>query len=98
MVPDEKRLKDDGTLIFGNRQVYNCYMVPEQARKERDFDWLSENMHRLQNKYAGKFIAVVNKHVNVGNTAVSAYNKSKKEFPTNEPVMDIVPTKECLLL
>ena len=73
-------------------------MVPEKARKERDFDWLNKNMHKLQNKYVGKFVAVVNGHFSVGNTATAAYNKSKKEFPDNEPVLDVVPSKECLLL
>ena len=73
-------------------------MVPEQKIKHKDFIWLGKNMYKLQNKYAGKFIAVVNGHVNAGKDAIEAYNKSKKEFPDNEPLMDIVPSKECLLL
>jgi hypothetical protein len=73
-------------------------MVPEQARKEKDFDWLNKNIYKLQDKYGGKYIAVVNGHFNLGNTATSAYKKSKREFPDNEPVMDVIPSKECLLL
>ncbi len=73
-------------------------MIPEEKRKHKDFEWLNKNMHKLQQKYKGKFIAVVNKHVSAGNTAIEAYNESKKIYPDNEPFMDIVPTKECLLL
>ncbi|MFH1617715.1 MAG: DUF5678 domain-containing protein [Candidatus Margulisiibacteriota bacterium] len=73
-------------------------MVPEEKRIHNDFEWLRKNMHKLQEKYAGRFIAVVNEHISVGNTATAAYGKSKKQFPENEPLMDIVPSKECLLL
>lgn len=73
-------------------------MVPEQARKHRDFQWLGRNMYKLQKKYSGKFIAVVNQKVSVGDTATAAYNKSRKLFPNNEPIMDMVPSEECLIL
>ena len=73
-------------------------MVPEQERKHSDFIWLNKNMYKLQKKHSGKFIAVVNKNINVGNTAIAAYNKSKKEFPEKEPLMDMVPSEECLVL
>ena len=80
-------------------------MVPEQKRKHADFVWLGKNMYKLQDKYAGKFIAVValanedkDNAPAGGKDAIEAYNKSRKEFPENEPVMDIVPTKDCLLL
>jgi len=73
-------------------------MVPQEERKHKDFEWLNKNMLKLQQKYAGRFIAVVNRHVSVGNSAADAYNKSKKLFPEQEPLMDIVPSKECLLL
>jgi hypothetical protein len=50
-------------------------------------------------KNAGKFIAVVNKQVaGVGKTAKEAYAKAKKAFPNKEPLMDMVPEKEFLLL
>lgn len=73
-------------------------MVPQEKRKHQDFVWLSKNMPKLQQKYAGKVIAVVNKHVSVGGNAVEAYNKSRKNYPEQEPLMATVPTKECLLL
>lgn len=73
-------------------------MAIQEKRIHEDFEWLNKNMHKLQQKYVGKFIAVVNKFVCVGNTAMEAYRKSKKKFPDQEPLMDIVPSKECLLL
>ncbi|OGC18953.1 hypothetical protein A2526_04415 [candidate division WOR-1 bacterium RIFOXYD2_FULL_36_8] len=73
-------------------------MVPQQKRKHSDFNWLNKNMHKLQNSYAGKVIAVVNKTVSAGKTALEAYNKSKKLFPFQEPLMSAVPSKDCLLL
>jgi hypothetical protein len=73
-------------------------MVPEQKRKHQDFEWLGKNMHKLQLKHVGKYIAVVNKHVSFGNTLIEAYNKSKKLYPDNEPLLDVVPSKDTLLL
>ena len=73
-------------------------MVPEQKRKHDDFIWLGKNMHKLQQRNVGKYIAVVNKHVSFGDTLIEAYNKSKEIYPDNEPLLDVVPTKDCLLL
>ena len=73
-------------------------MVPEQKRKHQDFEWLGKNMHKLQQDHAGQYIAVVNKHVSFGDTLISAYDKSKRLYPDNEPLLDVVPSKDCLLL
>lgn len=73
-------------------------MSPEEQRIHEDFEWLNKNMYKLQGKYMGKFIAVVNQQVSIGNTATAAYAESKKRFPKNEPLIDIVPSKDCLLL
>ena len=73
-------------------------MVPQERRKHQDFIWLGKNMQKLQQKYAGKIVAIVNKHINVGNNATEAYDKSKKNYPDQEPLMSAIPSKECLLL
>jgi len=73
-------------------------MVPQEKRIHQDFIWLGKNMARLQKKYAGKVVAVVNKHISAGSSASEAFNKSKKKYPKHEPLMAVVPTKECLLL
>jgi hypothetical protein len=73
-------------------------MVPQEKRQHGDFLWLSKNMHKLQQKYAGKVVAVVNKHVSAGSNAIEAYNKSTKSYPGQEPVLAAVPAKDSLLL
>ena len=74
-------------------------MVPDEKRLKEDFKWLVKNTAALQVKNAGKFIAVVNKSVaGVGKTAKEAYEKAKKTYPDKEPLLDMVPAKEFLLL
>ena len=73
-------------------------MIPEEQRIHKDFEWLNKNMYKLQEEYMGKFIAVVNQQVSIGNTATAAYEESRRKFPENEPLIDIVPSKDCLFL
>ena len=74
-------------------------MTQEEKRLNDDFNWLVKNMAGLQKKSAGKFIAVINKHiVGIGKSAKEAYLKAKKAYPDKEPLMDLVPVKEFLLL
>mgnify|MGYP006871774432 CR=1 FL=1 len=74
-------------------------MVPQEKRLKEDFQWLVKNTAALQQKNAGKFIAVIDKHVaGIGKTAKEAYEKAKKAFPDKEPLLDMVPSKEFLLL
>lgn len=78
--------------------IYNIAMVPQEKRQHQDFVWLGKNMRKLQEKYAGKFVAVVNKHVSFGKDAIEAYKKSRTNYPEQEPLMSVVPSKDCLLL
>jgi len=74
-------------------------MTSEEKRLREDFNWLVKNTAGLQKKNAGKFIAIVNKSVaGIGKTAKEAYEKARKVFPDKEPLMDMVPAKEFLLL
>ncbi len=74
-------------------------MVPDEKRLKNDFKWLVKNTAALQKKNAGKFVAIVNKHVaGVGKTAKEAYNKAKDAYPNKEPLLDMIPQKEFLLL
>jgi hypothetical protein len=73
-------------------------MPKDKKRIHMDFEWLGKNMKKLQQKYAGKVIAIVNKHISVGSNAIRAYNASKRYYPDQEPLLTVVPTKECLLL
>jgi len=74
-------------------------MVPDEKRLKEDFQWLAKNTAQLQKKNAGKFVAIINKNVvGLGKTAKEAYKKAKKAFPDKEPLLDMVPQKEFLLL
>lgn len=74
-------------------------MVPDEKRLKSDFKWLIKNTAALQKNNAGKFVAVVNKRTaGIGKTAKEAYDKAKKAFPNKEPLLDLIPQKEFLLL
>ncbi|MBU0672841.1 MAG: hypothetical protein KJ732_07440 [Candidatus Margulisbacteria bacterium] len=74
-------------------------MVPDEKRLREDFQWLVKNTSALQQKSAGKFVAVVDKRVaGIGRTAKEAYEKAQKACPGKEPLLDMVPSKEFLLL
>lgn len=71
----------------------------EEKRINNDFKWLAKNMIKLQKKHAGQWVAVVSKKIaGMGKTAIEAYKKAKKKFPNNEPLLDVVPSRECLIL
>jgi len=71
----------------------------EKKRIDQDFHWLLRNMIKLQKKYPGKWVAVVNKKIaGIGKTAIEAYKKARKLFPKEEPLLDVIPTGECLIL
>jgi len=74
-------------------------MVPDEKRLKEDFKWLAKNTAALQKHNAGKFVAIINKSVaGIGKTAKEAYAKSRKAFPNKEPLLDMVPQKDFLLL
>lgn len=74
-------------------------MIPDEKRLKEDFKWLVKNTTALQKNSAGKFIAIVNKKVvGIGKTAKEAYEKAQKNCPGKEPLLDVVPQKEFLLL
>jgi len=73
--------------------------VTEEERVDRDFSWLTRNIVKLQKKYAGKWIAVINKKiVGAGKTAKEAYDRALKKHPFQKPLLGVVPTGECLIL
>lgn len=74
-------------------------MTQDEKRLNDDFKWLVKNMAGLQKRSAGKFIAVINKQIaGIGRSAKEAYLKAKKAYPDKEPLLDMVPAKEFLLL
>ena len=73
--------------------------MKKQKNNNEDFLWLSNHTPELQEKYAGKWIAVVNQEVvGVGDTAIEAFNLARKRYPDVRPLLDVIPTEECLIL
>ena len=71
----------------------------KQENDNKDFLWLNNHTPELQEKYAGKWIAIVNQSVaGIGETATEAYSQAKKKHPNVNPLLDVVPTEECLIL
>ena len=69
------------------------------TQEDTDFLWLTKHTPELQKRYAGKWIAIVHQEVTgVGDTASEAYNQSRKKYPTMKPLLNVVPTEECLIL
>jgi len=63
----------------------------KRERVEQDFNWLIRRASKTHKKYAGKWIAVVNKKiVGVGKTAPAAYKKAKKIYPQDEPLLEAI--------
>ena len=61
----------------------------------KDFTWLNNHTPELQERYAGKWIAVVNQEVvGIGDTAKEAFNQARKRYPSVRPLLDVVPTEE----
>ncbi len=68
-------------------------------KRDRAFLWLCKHTPELQEQYAGKWIAVVNEEVvGSGNTATEAYRQARERHPDVKPLLDVVPTEECLIL
>lgn len=70
-----------------------------KKNENTDFLWLNQHTPELQDKYAGKWIAVVKQEVvGIGDSAIEAFNAARKKFPDVRPLLDFVPTEECLIL
>jgi len=62
------------------------------------FEWYISNPQKLK-KYAGKHVAIVDdKIAGVGKTAKKAYDKAKKKYPKESPLLAYIPTGETLIL
>lgn len=59
--------------------------------RKKDFQWMTAHAMEFHRKYAGKWIAVVNRHVaGVGKTAVTAYRQAKRRYPDTEPILEAI--------
>ena len=64
-------------------------------------EWIVNHFEELVNKYAGKYIAVVNKNVvSTGGAATDVEKEAVKKYPDEMPSIIFIPRKEdlaCLL-
>lgn len=60
---------------------------------EEDYEWLSAHAQEIEVQYKGKFIAVVNQQLFVGESWEEAQAKAKAAFPDRDPIVEYIPWK-----
>jgi len=69
----------------------------EEAKRikmmQEDFDWMMEHSEQIWEKYKGKYIAIVNKEVFVGDSRYEARQKAKEKYPQNNVFTRYIPFK-----
>ncbi len=60
---------------------------------EADSQWLSHHSSEIWEKYKGKYIAVVEQTLFLGDTWEEAVRKAKKRCPAREPLVRHIPYK-----
>ena len=65
---------------------------------DKDSIWFSEHYEQIKEKYKGKYVAVVNEELFVGETIEEAESKAKEKYPYREPFLDHIPYKQRILI
>jgi hypothetical protein len=65
---------------------------------EEDAQWLAERAQEFEQQYRGKYIAVVNKQIFVGESFEEAHALARRACPEREPIVEHVPLKRRLLV
>ena len=72
-------------------------VTPEELQRfqqdEEDYEWLSAHAQEIETQYKGKFIAVVNQQLFVGESWEEAQAKAKAAFPERDPIVEHIPWK-----
>jgi len=76
-----------------NEEEYQRFLADE-----RDSLWFSEHYDEIRENYKGKYIAVVNEELFVGETAEEAERQARKKYPSREPLVDYIPYKRKVLV
>jgi hypothetical protein len=70
---------------------------PEELQRfqqdEEDYEWFSAHAQEIDAQYKGKFIAVVNQQLFVGESWEEAQSKAKAIFPDRDPLVEYIPWK-----
>lgn len=65
---------------------------------QEDFEWFSENAKKIEEKYRGKFVAILNKEIFVGDSFKEAERKAKEKHPERDPYVDYIPLKQRIMV
>jgi hypothetical protein len=60
---------------------------------EADYEWLSAHAQEIETQHKGKFIAVVNHQLFIGESWKEAQAKAKAAFPDRDPIVEYIPWK-----
>jgi hypothetical protein len=62
-------------------------------RDEEDYEWLSAHAQEIETQWRGKFIAVANRQLFIGESREDAEAKAKVSFPDYDPIVEYIPWK-----
>jgi hypothetical protein len=76
-----------------NEEQYQQFLTDD-----KDSIWFSDHYEQIKEKYKGKYIAVINEEIFIGNTIEEAESKAKAKYPDREPFVDHIPYKQRILV
>jgi hypothetical protein len=65
---------------------------------QEDFDWLAEHSEEIGEKYKGKYIAVINKEIFVGDSIEKVMLDAKLKYPERDAFIEYVPIKKRVMV
>lgn len=65
---------------------------------QEDFEWLVTHAREIEEQYRGKYIAVVNKEVFVGDSFEEAEQKAKAKYLQQDPYVEFIPLKPRVMV
>lgn len=65
---------------------------------EEDLEWFEARVKELQRKYRGKYLAIVNKELFVGESFAAARDAAKAKYPDREPLVEFIPIKKRVMV
>jgi len=65
---------------------------------EADFQWLADHAAEIEENYKGKYVAVVNQELFVGDSVREARQKAAAKYPNREPYIEFVPLQRRILV
>lgn len=77
--------------------------TPEEHERfmqdQADFDWLAAHAEEIEREYRGKYIAVVNQELFMGDTYEEVEEKVRLKYPDRRPFVEYIPwTKRILVV